>query len=223
MAEGKDLKESLKDSVKITESITETVFETLNTMSQQFFTEARHYAERADEREKNAEKLNRKPGTRSSDEIMQMIIDKRRETSWACSSIISSAIGCEAYINEFMMERIDEWESLEKLGPKNKWIIVAKMITGKTFDKGKEPFQSFSKLIRLRNDLVHFKTEKLVWDPRKERAPKGIAGELSARNAKIFFNAAAGMIRTIHEFEGSGVPGWVDSISKMYEEGGETK
>jgi|HubBroStandDraft_6_1064221.scaffolds.fasta_scaffold585820_2 hypothetical protein len=84
--------------------------------------------------------------------------------SFPLATVIHAATSLEAFINEELehsrahrpewSEIYDEFER-DKILPK--WLVLAKLLCGKTFDKGREPFQSFKLLIDLRNGLVHYK------------------------------------------------------------------
>jgi len=58
-------------------------------------------------------------------------------------------------------------EHFDKLSLEGKWLFYPK-ITGKSgFDPGREPFQSFSKIVKNRNKLVHYKNRQELWQSGK--------------------------------------------------------
>ncbi len=97
----------------------------------------------------------------------------------ALVAIIFSALGAEAFINEVGemagrdvhsgvsgVELFDQLDDLaatlaEIEGSKGpvelKYQITSKILSGRTFNKGVQPFQDFADLMRLRNDLVHLR------------------------------------------------------------------
>ena len=64
------------------------------------------------------------------------------------------------------------FESFDKLTLEGKWLILPQLVGNSKFDPGKEPFQSFSKMIKYRNKLVHYKGIKEEWDLRNKGIPK---------------------------------------------------
>ena len=57
-------------------------------------------------------------------------------------------------ISNIPLELIDKWDI------ETKSVIIPQLLYGKTFDKGKPPFQDFSSLVAIRNSIVHFKYNK---------------------------------------------------------------
>lgn len=76
-------------------------------------------------------------------------------------SQLFSAICLEAYLNHVGQKKLPYWNRLErKLGPKEKLEIIVHKLDLKP-DYGKRPFQSLDLMFRLRNLLVHGKTDYL--------------------------------------------------------------
>jgi hypothetical protein len=48
-------------------------------------------------------------------------------------------------------------DSLEKMELLTKIIIIPQFLSGRSFRRGGQPFQDFARLVRIRNDIVHFK------------------------------------------------------------------
>lgn len=78
---------------------------------------------------------------------------------------ILCAASLEAYINSRAKETFTgkRLQYFERLPLEGKWLFLPKILGYEVFDLGKEPFQSFSKLIKLRNVLVHYKERKEEW------------------------------------------------------------
>lgn len=75
------------------------------------------------------------------------------------TSQLFSALCLEAYLNHIGKEILPYWEKVErKLGPKEKLEIISHEI-GLKINYGKRPFQTFEAIFKLRNLLVHGKTE----------------------------------------------------------------
>ena len=74
-------------------------------------------------------------------------------------SQLFSALCLEAYLNHVGKEKLPFWEEIEKkLGPKEKLEIISYEL-GYKINYGKRPFQTFRTIFKLRNQLVHGKTE----------------------------------------------------------------
>lgn len=85
-------------------------------------------------------------------------------TPHALETVILSATALEAGINEMAA-----WIRLGFLGehalpedfvrqrPTDKWAMVPRLLAGAEFDRGRSPWQDFSTLVKLRDQLVHFK------------------------------------------------------------------
>ena len=55
------------------------------------------------------------------------------------------------------------WNHFDGLSLEGKWLYLPKMLNLNGFDPGKQPFQSFSRLLKYRNELVHYKGQKEEW------------------------------------------------------------
>lgn len=80
-----------------------------------------------------------------------------------------SVASLEAHINIHSEKTltVTQLEHLDKLSLEGKWLFYPK-ISGKAgFDPGREPFQSFSKIIKNRNKLVHYKNKQEMWQSGK--------------------------------------------------------
>lgn len=77
--------------------------------------------------------------------------------SFLYESILSHtniAINNKSIIGDIPYEIIDKWDIITKSH------VVPKIIYGRTFEKGSQPFQDFIHLVSIRNSLVHFKFRK---------------------------------------------------------------
>lgn len=74
--------------------------------------------------------------------------------------VVFSALAVEAFANDFLISNMGkkEFDMLDKLEIKGKILIGTKLITQKEFPMDKEAYSKLSKLISLRNKLVHAKT-----------------------------------------------------------------
>jgi len=117
------------------------------------------------------------------------------------TAMIMSAMAAEAFINAMAEENLSRsiWKAVEQLNAVEKWIVVTKLITDKEWDRGKQPFQDFATLLKLRNGLTHYKPKFVEGDVQFER---DFTGQLARR----YFNAANGMIKGFFEKAGQDVP-----------------
>ncbi|MBN2548377.1 MAG: hypothetical protein JXB15_04410 [Anaerolineales bacterium] len=79
------------------------------------------------------------------------------------TSMVFSAFCLEAYLNHLGKDRISLWDAFEKLAPNEKLDELAKALKFRP-DFGQRPYQTFRAIFKLRNLLVHAKTETLYQD-----------------------------------------------------------
>lgn len=80
---------------------------------------------------------------------------------------ILNALCLEAHINfvaSTILKPKSFFEEFDKLSLEAKWLFLPRLL-GKTdsFDRGREPFQGFTKIVRWRNALVHYRVKKDPW------------------------------------------------------------
>jgi hypothetical protein len=103
------------------------------------------------------------------------------------SAVVILTVAClEAYLNEFLsLRRLmepDKWGSpSSRLSRRleERWLEAPRIFSGNTFDKGREPFQSFHSLVCLRNNLIHYDAQ---FRTRKE-FPSGVIKQLKSKFA----------------------------------------
>lgn len=73
-------------------------------------------------------------------------------------AVVNGAACLESFINSFGAQRVPTWDFYERLTPEAKWHLCL-MAHGKAacFDSNREPYQSFGKIIELRNRWLHYK------------------------------------------------------------------
>ena len=91
-------------------------------------------------------------------------------TDFALAAYITSVAAVEAFVNESLLAEQIEWitrgsaiwrlrrDWLEKLELRDKIILVAQLLFGRSLDPGRQPMQDFVLLLKLRNEIVHYKT-----------------------------------------------------------------
>ena len=112
------------------------------------------------------------------DNIVESKTEEQRANNRACvvSAIMQSAASIESEISEILMygpghhlgSNGTDSESLEFLSPLSdvleyqstldKYLLLLHLLRKESFQRGKEPYQSAALLIRLRNELVHYKS-----------------------------------------------------------------
>ncbi len=93
-------------------------------------------------------------------------------THHAPPAYISAVASVESFVNQTLLGVVakDSFDDLplwllepdwvEKLELKQKLVIIPQLLFGQTFKKGTQPLQDMNTLLKIRNDLVHYK-EKL--------------------------------------------------------------
>jgi hypothetical protein len=91
------------------------------------------------------------------------------QTSHALGTYILAVASVEAFLNEVFLERkmfglagqaqpvAVDLSGLERLDIREKLVLFPLLTLGKTLDRGRQPYQDMAVLVRLRNDLVHYK------------------------------------------------------------------
>jgi hypothetical protein len=122
--------------------------------------------------------------------------EEARVYNTACLFFATSTI--EAKINEwisiaqvcFKDEPKSFWQALaplvKSLKNDEKWNLIATHENGTLWDNGKEPFQSFSLIVSLRNELVHYKGELLPKDTPPIKKIKGLMDFLGVQSKASF-------------------------------------
>lgn len=91
--------------------------------------------------------------------------DKERDNSIA--SIVFCAFTLEGYLNHAGEELVPKWNELfESLKPKAKLMLLTDRY-GVNIDFGSPPFQAFSTIFEVRNQLAHPKTKKYDYADKK--------------------------------------------------------
>ena len=73
-------------------------------------------------------------------------------------TVVNAAACLEAFVNVVGSDRVSNWERYETLQPEAKWHLCF-LTHGKSdaFDAGREPYQTFGKIVDLRNRWLHYK------------------------------------------------------------------
>ena len=120
---------------------------------------------------------------------IDFIVEKNAEIRrYAASAVLFSVMTLESYVNGYALDRFSRSyfdKYLDKLDLKSKWVVYPKLVSGNDMDTGSKAFASFTKLIALRNRLVHDK-------PRKKRL-----SELNNQNFGLNYTDAQQAVDTV--------------------------
>jgi len=89
-----------------------------------------------------------------------------------------------------------------------KWLLLPRFLGKQGFDPGAQPFQGFTGLVKLRNDLVHYKLKKEDW---KSLELPGFIEDLGLNlpSAESSLKVAKGMIESLASQLGQETPHWL--------------
>lgn len=107
-------------------------------------------------------------------------------------SIIFSAMCLEAIINHYAINRTSKtlFENyLDKLDVKAKWVIIPKLLSTVEFNRESQAFELLGKVVKLRNDLVHYKSRVI-------RFPANMAEQME-KDEKDFYSNVRNSIQAI--------------------------
>lgn len=102
-------------------------------------------------------------------------------------SYVVAVAAVEAYINEaFFKSHYRKWfekaplwslrtDWLEKLQPIDKIVIIAELLLRASLRRAEAPLQDFDSLVKIRNEIVHYKNQTTTPKPVAELARRGIA------------------------------------------------
>lgn len=117
----------------------------------------------------------------------------------------------EAHINAIADSRLSKTKQkhFDRRSLKNKWLYASKL-TGldQVFDTGKEPFQSFKKVIKRRNGVVHTKGEGRVVILSNKATPDDYM-DLKLTQAESALYAARSMAEELAKALNIAAPAWV--------------
>ena len=138
-------------------------------------------------------------------------IDIRKR--YSALSIVSALTALESYINRFAKDNIPQfYDEIEQLRLVDKWYVAPHLVSGRTFEKGAQPLQDFSQVIRIRNQVVHPKPKNFDWDEDNEHRPwPPSARILTAENSRLACSLIPRMIGELHDMVGTDPPNWIRS------------
>lgn len=130
--------------------------------------------------------------------------DEFRKKQLIATALVFSALCLEAFINQEFSSHRETAKVIEDddhLRLESKWLMLPLLLGSKeTFEKGKDPYQTFHRLVSIRNQrLVHFKPNKERRLSEQEYA-REYFGELvgSTDQADKYVRCVADMIRELN-------------------------
>lgn len=88
----------------------------------------------------------------------------RKTTKHAIKAIVFASMCVESAINNYAGTQLGDnyaGKHLDKLNVISKWVVIPKLVCGKSIDKSGPAFNALGKLIKARNSLVHNKSREL--------------------------------------------------------------
>lgn len=127
-------------------------------------------------------------------------------------AVINAAACLEAFINSVGSERIPNWGIYEQLPPETKWhLCLAVHGKDKVFDPSREPYQTFGKVIDLRNRWLHYKRPLERVRRTTKETVTWIEAKMDARFIEDLPEKVALLIKEFCEALGYPVPAWLQS------------
>lgn len=122
-------------------------------------------------------------------------------------TIIFSAMCLEAIINNYAIKRTSNNyfnKYLDKLDLKAKWRIIPKLLVNAEFNSDSQAFELLTKVIKSRNELVHYKSREIKFDQNIEQMEKN--GQEFLSNVKDSFKAIFLVVEELNRID----PNWKD-------------
>lgn len=141
--------------------------------------------------------------------------DMAAELEQSLISILSAYTALEAYINMYGRDRLSQkvWQEKffkRRASTESKWVGVPQRATGKSLNKGREPFKSFLELESLRKYIVHFNPRFAPLAPSKYGTVIEAYSKLTCEKAEWACRTVRRMIVALHKLDGSDRPGWLE-------------
>lgn len=100
----------------------------------------------------------------SDDSDYEKCMLKIKEDEAITQTIVFTALAVESYIYDYGARNLGDRimsENLDKLDVLSKWIIIPRMVTGKSLDKSKRSYMNLKKLVKARNRIIHNKSSEI--------------------------------------------------------------
>jgi hypothetical protein len=152
------------------------------------------------------------------------------ELNDAIQAIILATACLEAFINQEAIQVLGQdfetydkgyigaWGKTYKKGRgysnlEDKWFEITNRISNKQFNKGEEPFQSFHKLVELRNEILHYKGIPAASVPSTCHHVSGVIpperAKFTAKAAKDAVESMRAMLEKFYVLTGKQKSAWI--------------
>ncbi|PSV49851.1 hypothetical protein [Photobacterium indicum] len=130
---------------------------------------------------------------------------------------IFCALSLEAHINQQAMKLLvgRMRNEFDRFSLEAKWLTLPVLLGHESYDAGAEPFQGFSKLVKVRNTLVHFKSSSDKWQRSIKPAEKASFG-LSLEEAQSSVDTAKRMLLQLSDLLVVDKPLWLTAESRRF-------
>ncbi len=101
--------------------------------------------------------------TSGKHEVEKLVLS-RKATEHGIKAIVFSSMCVESAINNYAGTQLGDkyaQQHLDKLNVQSKWVVIPKLVCGRSIDKSGPAFNALGKLIKARNELVHNKSKEL--------------------------------------------------------------
>ena len=108
-------------------------------------------------------------------------------------------------------------DHFERMTLEGKWLFLPRILNKAGFDPGAQPSQGFSRLVTIRNELIHYKGRDEQWDSAGIGVPEFLVKlGLTEAAASDSLKVVKGMVRTLANNMGQPVPSWLGSSVRNY-------
>lgn len=131
---------------------------------------------------------------------------------------VFSIASLEAHINRIGSEQLKGkmFNVFERMSLEGKWLLLPKILQIGSFDVGNSPFQNFSKLIKTRNSLIHYKNKKISHNHTSDINEIYKSLGLDLVSAKISIETVENMVASLSSMLKQEKPAWIDGAPSNY-------
>lgn len=136
----------------------------------------------------------------------------------ATQTHVFSAAALESHINVRASEHLPHrlFEEFDRLSLEGKWLMLPRILGVEGFDPGRQPFQDMAVLVRMRNQLLHYKGREEPWSPTNPVPSYIIAMGLTLDHSRRSLGIVETMIRTLAHQLGENPPNWLATQGTDY-------
>ncbi|MCK4414818.1 MAG: hypothetical protein KAY32_14885 [Candidatus Eisenbacteria sp.] len=161
-------------------------------------------------------------------DALRPILDELSSLDWAIGAAyrpflenvalvhVLCAACLEAHINRTAREKVSRklYEEFDRWSLKAKWLFLPRILHLDGFGMNKEPFQSFSDLIRFRNALLHYRSKRERWSG--SPVPRFLTElGLTLKHVDRSLSAVRGMVGRLAEQMMDAPPSWISDGTEL--------